>query len=267
MVQYFSVASKGIGTPDYSSPKPLATVPTGEVYTSTDIGELAARLGSIDTFDRRGNVIDLDDFESPILTWHTAASSTGMVRHTSIQAWSGAQSVQLLCGILVDDYAQMNKRFSSLAPGKVGMEVHWRLDNWGGPGNDADYYFRLLHSRVDGTADYHFQIRYDRTLGRWYFLTDKNTEAPILEQSMGDAWQPFKLVIDTTTGKYERVILSAQEIDMSEYGGYVTTPASYNPGEIYTTLRITQRDGLGVGTNYLYMLVDDFLLTQNEPEN
>ena len=52
------------GHPDYGGAAPLATV-----YTLQDLAELAARLGSIDVFDRRGNVLLLDDFESGIKKW------------------------------------------------------------------------------------------------------------------------------------------------------------------------------------------------------
>ncbi|GAH92629.1 unnamed protein product, partial [marine sediment metagenome] len=46
MGEPYVVRTRGIGLPDYAQPKPVGSVPVGPIYTSTDVGELAARLGS-----------------------------------------------------------------------------------------------------------------------------------------------------------------------------------------------------------------------------
>ena len=54
----------GHGYPDYGTQGPVSTV-----HSIQDLGELAVRLGSIVTFDRRGNVLWLDGFDSGIGAW------------------------------------------------------------------------------------------------------------------------------------------------------------------------------------------------------
>ena len=50
--------------PDYTT-----KYKTAIVFGNLDHAELAARLGSIDIYDRRGAVIDLDNFEAPYMRW------------------------------------------------------------------------------------------------------------------------------------------------------------------------------------------------------
>ena len=47
------------------------------VFPLTDMAELAARLRSIDVYDRAGDVIALDDFQSGIDQWEHSGSGSG----------------------------------------------------------------------------------------------------------------------------------------------------------------------------------------------
>ena len=59
-------------TPDYGRLSAQATV-----FPVTDLGELAARLGSIVSHDRRGDVIWLDGFEDGLDKWQPTTSGSG----------------------------------------------------------------------------------------------------------------------------------------------------------------------------------------------
>jgi len=50
------------GHPDYGQ-----AGPTSLIATVPDLGELAARLGSNNTWDRRGFILWYDDFEASVL--------------------------------------------------------------------------------------------------------------------------------------------------------------------------------------------------------
>ncbi|MFH1593720.1 MAG: hypothetical protein ABID09_03365, partial [Candidatus Omnitrophota bacterium] len=80
--------------PDYTSKGKLNTI-----TASTDNAELAVRLGSVVTFDRRGNVIFIDDFEGATLFWTTGGAGVGNVEALTA-AWgkSGSQSCELTAG-------------------------------------------------------------------------------------------------------------------------------------------------------------------------
>ena len=56
------------GAPDW-----FGTTPQGMVHRVADLAELAARLGSPDVFDRRGNVLFMDSFENGQNNWSHGA--------------------------------------------------------------------------------------------------------------------------------------------------------------------------------------------------
>ncbi|GAI49683.1 unnamed protein product, partial [marine sediment metagenome] len=63
------------GQPDYGS-----SAVKEVAGTLADMGELAARLSSIVEYDRRGDVVYLDDFEEPVLKWSPLAAGAGYIR-------------------------------------------------------------------------------------------------------------------------------------------------------------------------------------------
>jgi len=70
------------GTPDWG-----VTAGARTVYQMTDLGELAVRLGSIVTHDRRGDVIFLEDFEEGMGRWRfprTPLGETWPMKHDGI---------------------------------------------------------------------------------------------------------------------------------------------------------------------------------------
>ena len=60
----WTIPTRGVGLPDYSTQAPIGGVPQGSIYTSQDSGELATRLGAYNSIDRRGSVILHDNFDS-----------------------------------------------------------------------------------------------------------------------------------------------------------------------------------------------------------
>ena len=73
--------------------------------------ELAARLGSPDTFDRRGDVLWMDDFESG-LKWRTSLLGTGsLIDLTATMAASGGKCCRLVTGSANNDYAYLLRHF------------------------------------------------------------------------------------------------------------------------------------------------------------
>ncbi|GAH47647.1 unnamed protein product, partial [marine sediment metagenome] len=69
------------------------------------MGEIAARLGSIVTYDKRGDVVDFDNFEFPVLRWDiNVVGSESYARLDSAQCRSGAQCMKMFTDNGVDDY-------------------------------------------------------------------------------------------------------------------------------------------------------------------
>ncbi|GAI56753.1 unnamed protein product, partial [marine sediment metagenome] len=76
------------GQPDFGMYQIAKTI-----YRLADMGELAVRLGSIVTHDRRGDVIWMDNFDSGIAKWYQFASDDdGLVEWSAERSRSGGFS-------------------------------------------------------------------------------------------------------------------------------------------------------------------------------
>ncbi len=226
------------------------------VHNLQDLAELAARLGSINTFDRRGDVIWMDDFEDNINKWQQSASAHGgSIALSSDTARNGGKSAKLVTGNVNGDVSQISIIRPAVPGSGIGAEVSWNFHYDVEP-------FELHLFWYTGTRAYIGQFRvwdltgnvdvYDKTLGWVTILTQG-----LLPANLG-AFLTCKMVIDPTTGKYKRLIFGGTEIDLSAYTLY-TSSSTNTPQIICVILANTTADI--AGTCY----VDDFILTQNEP--
>ena len=88
------------GTPDWG-----VTAGAVTTYQVTDLGELAVRLGSPISHDRRGDVIWWDDFECTLNKWQTVANGAGSsVALSDARARNGRYSALLISGSAVVDF-------------------------------------------------------------------------------------------------------------------------------------------------------------------
>ncbi|GAI63754.1 unnamed protein product [marine sediment metagenome] len=124
------------GYPDYGVDEEL-----GKVLMPTDIAETAARLGSINTYDRRGSVLFQDDFEAPVLKWIPNVSpATAYWRFNTETVKSGSQSLHIhtdnvalrekyvakIVSVLNDKLLGFEISFSYLNPNcNLQLKIHW----------------------------------------------------------------------------------------------------------------------------------------------
>jgi len=239
------------GQPDYG------------LYTETpvasgisDPGEAAARLGGINVYDRRGWVVWMDDFESPVLKWHTARSVGGTIPtlHTT-RAWMGIQSVRLFTAAVAGEWTGILKYFPLLRLGRLGIEFFVYLVTTT-PG-----YLELSLEIYDGANRSTAELRlesFTRTAtivtpaGNIVVATNCFNPSPLR------SFIPVKLVVDMDTDLYTRLLIGPEEIDLSAHSlvaGAATTNRLLNLG---ITLR-------GDVVDSMYAAVDNFILTQTEP--
>lgn len=220
-----------------------------------NLAELAARLGSINTVDRKGEVLWMDDFEGSKLKWSKVTTAAGSeVALTAFTARSGSQSVRLLqptsAGSTVIVYADL----PLLTTGKLGVEYH--VAAWSVPRNyysvialdDGSYSYQgyLRHNLLNSTLEI-----YDSS-GTWVeLLFEKYVTSPYL-------FHVFKLVVDPVTNKYDRVLFRDHEIDVSQYSLYKGTTV----GAPLFTFNFYVTSG-GAARHKVYL--DDFIFTHNEP--
>lgn len=239
------------GHPDYGIGSPVSTV-----YTIEDMAELAARLGSIVTFDRRGNVMLLDDFESGLAQWFLGGSGTNnAVTQCSEFARNGAFCAKLRGGSSLGLSAYMTKRLPYPVIGKLGLEVSF-------DGNATFKYFEVRLSLYDGTTLHSPKLRFTYATGALAYY-DENADLIDLETGLylansGQLFKTAKLVVDFENELYHRVLYNSETYDVSALSYF--KEASAEDPYINITLVVVNDTG-NPGTIY----VDDAILTQNEP--
>jgi len=239
------------GTPDWWGESPTSTI-----HQVTDAGELAVRMGSIDSYDRRGNVIWLTTFDDGLKSMHTATSGTGAdVVLSAITAHDGAYSVKLVNGSDNSRFAEISKEVHPLVLSKVGLEFSWasiyndqHVQAW------IDYY--------DGTNAHRFMVRYDEALDKLQYWSaapawvDIETDLALLRSST--TFHTIKLVVDLTTLEYVRVLLNDIEAPLTGIAGATIVSAADPLVEC-----IVYNEGEALENHYIW--VDNVIITQNEP--
>jgi hypothetical protein len=239
------------GQPDYGAQAPKTTI-----YGLSDLGEVVARLGGIVTYDRRGDVIFLDDFESGIANWYTYGSGTGYdVAQSSVLPKAGSFSLKLTGGSDTSLYAAAQRVISPPPLSKFGLEVAWC------PWTAYDViYVTIDLGDADGT--HKGVIRHDytaKTLAYYDSAGNYQSFATGIQVAVGlKQFHMIKLVIDPATDKYVRCLYDGNEYDLSSYDLY--TAAAAEVPNILMDFWLTSRSG---ENDVAY--IDNVIATQNEP--
>ena len=239
------------GTPDYGVTAGRATV-----YQLTDLGELAVRLGSPVSHDRRGDVIWWDDFEWGLNKWEPAFDGTGgSVALSTARSRNGRSSCLLTAGSDSLLTAEIDRRQALPSIARLGVEFSFaNIGNFG--------YIELRCVARTTTGRNTFTVRWDdatnvlqytdSTGGLVTFATGVNLAA------VATLFHTLKMVFDVAATEYVRVILDSTQYDLSGIAGEqvvaTTTP--------YLDLRI-RLFGDAAQNDQAY--IDDVILTQNEP--
>ena len=220
------------------------------------MGELAARLGSIVTYDRRGNVLLLESFEDDIAKWETEISGAGAsVVCSAEHSIRGLCSMKLTAGSTLLRYAKATARLNPITTTRFGTEIGLTLDtnmeSWEGWNN---YYTGAY--RISGA------FKFDRALNKFYILTS------------GDTWLELALPVVPAFSNYLFYFSkSVFDIDLLTYIRHVTANISYDISAVplsvipdLTTpmlefyIKITSQPGFNA-VSYL----DSCIMTYNEP--
>ena len=237
--------------PDYTTKYRMV-----QVFGSTDVNENAVRLGSIDTFDRRGNVIVLDDFEGVFLKWdmvRSAAPNDAVL--IANRAKNGSQSCKLEAGAVANEWVGIENYFIIPQLGKIGFEISF---------TKAAFvkYIEWFYTLYTGVYKYETGIRYTVAGGLLEYYNDAAgwTELhPGIKLHGGThTFHTLKVVVDAGTGRYVRALLNNNYFDMSAIN--MDSTGDVTAAKSYFSVKSTAQ---GVFNGNMY--VDDFILTQNEP--
>lgn len=227
--------------------------------TSITLEELAARLGSINTFDRRGEVIWMDDFEDNINKWNQTALGTGAsIALSTEQANSGNKSAKLIAGSDGLRSAQIDKYLGYSALSKYGFEAVINI------GSTAPQYFTyniIFEDVSGGGSSYYGSLRYTvatqtmayQALGGAWINLSPTVGLP----AFNSLFHHFKLVVDGVNKTYVRAIVNNKSWELSNAPLAQSLVVS---DKLTATIYVLSNSGQN-GVIY----VDDAIVTQKEP--
>lgn len=226
------------------------------VGSLSDMADLAVRLGSIVEYDRRGDIIALDDFEAPVLKWGKTTPGASAVVLSSESVKANAQAVKLSSDALPGLRPAIFKYFYGSGAKQLGIEISFSK-----LAETSNLRMRFEHSAAGGSlrgmvildASARTCFIEDETLGDVVIASD--LRFPIYEH----CFIPFKIVCDFDTGKYMRVLLGNTQYDVSAYSLKVL--AYLPPEQEFVELRLGNDATATASDIYL----DAFIITQNEP--
>jgi hypothetical protein len=239
------------GTPDWG-----VTAGGATVYQLTDMAELAVRLGSIVSFDRRGTVLFLDSFEDGLNRWETFLAGTG-ASVTLSRAWArnGAYSALLTAGSSGAANALIRRRDSLRSLTALGLEGSFRR-----PNVVSSLQFRL--GVLDGSYQSTYAVRWVESSGNLDYMNDTGGwttfATGVTLYGFDTLSYTLKLVIKADVREYVEVMLGPTTYSLAGISPVAAVDAS--APYIVTDVRLYGRTGFN---DQLY--VDDVILTQAEP--
>lgn len=239
------------GTPDWG-----VTAGAVTTFQLTDLAEHAVRVGSVDSFDRRGDVLFIDGFEDGLNKWIDDFVGTGAaVAQSNAQARNELYVARLTAGSDGNRYAEIQHRqaLPSLSPLGVEFSFHRSatIDN-----------LELRFHVFDGTNRVRFQVRWrDADEDLQYYDSAGVYQTFATGVTLLGALTLFhtaKLVVDPSAQEYSRFILGRRAYSLANIAGRVDGAAGGDYSQ--TFIRNTGRAGVNDIVD-----VDDVILTQNEP--
>jgi len=186
------------GAPDYSNIQK-----TGLIYRLDDMAELAARLGSVVTYDRRGDVLWVETFEHGLSGVITDTVGVGSAAGLSaLQSEYPPFSCYLTAGTTNPSYARVSHNIPT--PLSLGIGVVVSVNFY--TGNDQ---LRLTISFYDGTYWYIATLRVDITAQEIYYY-DADGDWVLAASNIGDLitysiFHHIKLIVNLSTLCYVRL--------------------------------------------------------------
>lgn len=223
------------------------TLPTG-------LTELAARLGSIVSYDRRGQTVVLDDFSAGWGSWRTSGSGTPVSAISCDYCMSAGYSAYLETEAVADAWIYATRYIGSF-PAQRAIGLGFWLMYYSFPG-----YWSAGYDWGDGTTLWQPRVKGQYSDGKVYLYNSVGGWTEIGTWDVGalgdQGFRFIKLVMDPTTGKYDYVVIDGVEYDASAVAVKSSTTASRY---IYLTLMITAN-----GATAAKMYLDNVVLTTTE---
>lgn len=228
----------------------------GPVYEEIRLAEHAARLGSIVTHDRRGDVLFLDGFEGGLNKWVNVATGGG----ASVTLWNsttrnGGAALKVLTSATNEEESGVERYTPLSVLSKMGCEFSLVFPA-------ADAYAIIYLYLFSGAKVYTTKLRYrisTQKLSYWDSAGAWQDLSPIQAVYQGGVgFSTLKLVVDGVVGEYRRAVLNGITWDMTDIAAQEA--ANNTAPCVYISARVAAMDSVAVA-----VIIDDVILTQNEP--
>lgn len=221
------------------------------------IGDGAARLGSIKTYDMRGRAIFMDDFEAAVLKWQTVNAGVGGSQAIdTLHARNGNQSCRLTTNTGAGRQSQIERSVPQPRQQRVGLEASFYTPT------DFEIFEMLLVS-YDGTDTIFAGVRLVEATRTIEYLDDIgawiNSGFTWDHTDVYGLFNTAKIVIDYKQNEYTRLLYNHQELNMT---GIATWTFGW---AIDPSIRMIL-NAEGDNINNIACYADDVILTTMEPE-
>jgi len=188
-------------------------------YAVQDLGELAARLGSPMTYERRGTLVYLDDMSSglsPYLSAHFGAGSA--VDLVTTPADYGGISIRLKTGVGEGNSAGIYKEMPYIDTDKIGLSAYLAI------------YPQAVTIGIEiivrtGIVRKSFLVVFNVSAHELYYQdSDANLilfASDVIVTASANFFHYIKLLVNIVSGTYERLVLNQFEYSLAGIDGTV----------------------------------------------
>ena len=231
-------------------------LPGSERHSLEDLSELAARLGSPVTYDRRGEVVWMDQFNTGMSRWKDGSyDADDKAELTADYPYQGNYAVKLITGGAAVRMAEIHRYLSPPHVNKWGLEV--AVNFW------TDFNsFAIELRRIHGELAYSASLRINNVDGKIQVYDGDNElyELDDLPLSWGGHghYHVLKIVADFSTNYRVRALFDQNEYDITTLAikPVGTDEAYYNDVMISFIGREGETD---------YCIIGQVIVTANEP--
>lgn len=220
------------------------------------LSEMASRLNAKQHFDNRGRQIWTDGVEEATIQWQTSIIGAGSISRSTLAAWRGAASAELMTPAVGGPVTTLFKHFYNPNTGRYGIEVALSSDNLTFAGFQLEFRYYTGSQLIDTV------LRVDGTTGMLYYRDHLNNFVSlgrsICRRDNIHFWHKLKLVVDVDEQEYIRILVDGMEFNMSGIPVHVLN--NLNCNSILVRLHM-----LGSGTAVEKIYLDDFIYTHLEP--
>jgi hypothetical protein len=238
------------GAPDW-----FGTNTQGLVHRVADLAEMAVRLGSWDTNDRRGNVLYQDSFENGLAGWALGVLiGVADVFPVAAPVHGGALAITIKTDAVAGAATAFGRCIGLPIITKMGLEIAFCM-----PTDVQDVGLYLTVHTVART--WYFITHWRQDLGQLRVLNDVGAQQTVASPGVCYVAAPtfyvLKMVVDPVAGRYTRLLFNADEYDAS----------AITPWNVAPVLAPVCQIGLTAASNVAVskeVIFDDFILTMNE---